>query len=387
MLLGLAFRSTMVLVAAFAIAIVLRRSSAAMRHLIWTCAFAGLLVLPLLQRSAPRWHVPVSTPVLIANVDAPDAPTPVPARHWNYNAIWYAGIAMCGIRLIVAFAKLYRLRKSARKASWNAPPGALVMESDRIDLPITLGLFRPVILFPASAAKWPPERLRVVHGHELAHVKRLDCLTQLLVEAACAIYWFHPLVWFAAAQFRKERERACDDAVLNEGARLSDYAEHLIAVVKSAQTKGVPAMALSIKSNDLQERLKAVLKPHINRRAATTKLAIAGALVTGMIVVPIATMRAQAPGSTTSVGGSVYDASGAAVPHAMITATGLDTHNKEAARSSEDGTYSISLPPGRYRIEVTGPRLRTVRETSDDYARSDGTAGCLFGARQRRGEY
>lgn len=111
-------------------------------------------------------------------------------------------------------------------------------------------------------------------------------------------------------------------------------------------------MALSINSHDLQERLKAVLEPHINRRGASAKLAIAAALATAIIVVPVATMRAQAPGSKTSIAGSVYDASGGAVPHATITATGLDTHNKEAARSGDDGTYTISLSPGRYTLEV-----------------------------------
>jgi carboxypeptidase family protein/BlaR1 peptidase M56 len=166
--------------------------------------------------------------------------------------------------------------------------------------------------------------------------------------------WFDPLVWLAASQSRKERERACDDAVLNQGTKSSDYAEHLLGIVKSVRIQGAPvAMAISIHSRDLQERLKAVLKPHVNRRAATPKLAAAIAAIALCIIVPIATMRAQTPENTGSLAGSVLDISGAAVPHATITLSGLDTHNKEVAYSGEDGTYDLhSLPAGRYVIEV-----------------------------------
>jgi TonB family protein len=362
MLLDLALKSTVVLVAAFAVAAAMHRTSAALRHLAWTCAFAGLLALPLLQRSAPRWHVPLSAPAVVKIAEVPHAPVPVSQHRWNFTAIWYAGIGLAAIRLLIAFANLHRLRKNARKAAWSAASGPCVLESDRIDLPITFGLIRPVILFPSAAAHWPPEWRRIVLAHELAHVKRLDCLTQLVVEAGCAIYWFQPLVWFAATQFRKERERACDDAVLNGGSKSSEYAEHLLAVVKSVHAKGVPAMALSMNSHDLQERLHAVLRPHMNRRAATPKLAIAAALIATAILVPIATMRAQAPGSASSVGGSISDASGAAVPHATVTATSLDTHNKEVTRSGEDGTFKISLSPGRYTLEVNASGFAPFRK-------------------------
>lgn len=377
MLLMLALKSSVVLLGAFAAATALRRSSAAMRHLIWMCAFACLLVLPLLEWSAPKWRVTVPAqivPEAAVTVDAQSVPveTAAPAprrpseparRTFNYAAVWYAGAVLALLRLLVAIVQVRRITSGARP--WlRERNGRTVLISNEIEIPITYGVFRPAIVFPSAAADWPAERFDLVLAHEMAHVERFDCLTQLMAEAVCALYWFHPLVWLAAAQFRKERERACDDAVLNQGTKSSDYAEHLLAVVRAAQIKGAPSpMAISIHSHDLRDRLKAVLKPHVNRRGATPKLAAAMALAALCIVVPIATMRAQAPAGTGSISGTVFDPSRAVVPRATVIATGLDTHNKEVTQCRNDGSYSFqSLPAGRYLIEVRAPGFKVFQQ-------------------------
>jgi beta-lactamase regulating signal transducer with metallopeptidase domain len=49
---------------------------------------------------------------------------------------------------------------------------------------------------------------------------------------ACALFWFHPLVWFAFARLREEAERAADDCVLSSGISVIDYAGHLLALAR-----------------------------------------------------------------------------------------------------------------------------------------------------------
>ena len=92
----------------------------------------------------------------------------------------------------------------------------LVM-TDRVTVPFTCGFLRPTLVVPSSALAWTDDRIRVVLLHELAHVARRDCLVQAVVQAACAVYWFHPLAWVGARHLRAERERACDDLVLAAG--------------------------------------------------------------------------------------------------------------------------------------------------------------------------
>ena len=74
-----------------------------------------------------------------------------------------------------------------------------------------------------------------------------------------ALYWFNPLVWFAARRMRLERERACDDMVLNIGCKASDYATHLMEIAMSLHplpSAGTIAMA---RHCQLEGRIEAIV--------------------------------------------------------------------------------------------------------------------------------
>ena len=62
-----------------------------------------------------------------------------------------------------------------------------LLRSPLADMPMTWGGFRPVVLLPAEADSWSIDRRRAVLLHELAHVRRFDCLTQSIARAACAL--------------------------------------------------------------------------------------------------------------------------------------------------------------------------------------------------------
>ncbi len=121
-----------------------------------------------------------------------------------------------------------------------------VLRSDALDIPCTWGVLRPVILLPRRAMTWTQEQLDAVLLHELGHVRRMDGLFVILSRIACALYWFHPLVWWVHRRAREDAERACDLLVVEEGVSPSRYARHLLEILRSARRPGAalaPTMA------------------------------------------------------------------------------------------------------------------------------------------------
>jgi len=93
----------------------------------------------------------------------------------------------------------------------------------------------------------------------------------MTAELVRAVYWFNPLFWVACRRLRRESEHACDDAALNAGISGSDYAAHVLDVVKSLrEPKRTWSYALSMATpSTLERRFKAILDPALNRKRLT----------------------------------------------------------------------------------------------------------------------
>ena len=343
-------RSTAVLVIAAVLAGVLRRSSAAARNQVWLVATAAVLAMPLLTLLLPHWRVlparaaPPPAPVVPAaaapiEADAPLAeiavpsPSPSPPNKssppaqsaqpraspissdltWRHAVAvaWLLGAGVALLPPLLGAISLRRLQRRATRVRDHAMLAKLaqhlrlrrlpmlLMSAER-DMPMTWGVVRPKLLLPASFDAWPAGRRQVVLLHELAHVARRDCLWQRLGHVACALYWFHPLVWIAARQMCRERERACDDLVLAAGgANPPDYAEHLLHVAAGLEPPMLlahAAIAMARRSN-LEQRIRAILDPRIDRRRLTRGGIVVLALL-GLLVAPLAMLRAQTTAPT-----------------------------------------------------------------------------------------
>jgi TonB family protein len=221
-----------------------------------------------------------------------------------------------------------------------------VLTSREIQSPVLAGLLRPVILLPDEARSWNEDRRAAVLEHECAHVARLDHWWHLAVEAVRCLYWVNPLVWIAASRVMVERERACDDLVLTRGIDAHDYASHLLEIAR--QQRKLPVAAMAEVSN-LEGRLMAILDPEVRRNSAWR-----GALLMAMTLVVLTlplSLGGMAPSSRT-VSALVVDASGAAVPNALVLL-------KPAAggvierQSGDDGTANFpGIAGGLYALEV-----------------------------------
>ena len=229
------------------------------------------------------------------------------------------------------------------------------LESSRAPMPLTWGILHPVAVLPVEAREWPAARLYSVLLHELVHVQRHDLLAQVLAQAACCLFWFHPLAWYAARQLRKERERACDDAVLNRGVAAPDYAGHLMDLVRSmsaqrARWANAPAMA---EASDLESRVRALLDRGMNRSPLTRRKALAVAALACAVVLTLGSVASHAQAGRGALSGVVKDPSGARVPQCTVMAKNLDGSNQETAACNAVGEYAFaSIPAGRYAIDV-----------------------------------
>lgn len=380
--LELSLKSAAVVAAACATSWLLRSASAAVRHMIWTLAFASLLLLPALEAFLPAWRasalphgsVSISETLFVspASHGAPiPRPVPRPLSDWltvAAFAAWMAGALLCLWRWRSGTQQVARLRRASSPFSEDHPglidevaaqlglrrPVTLLL-SDREIVPMASGLRHPAVLLPASASRWSRDRLRVVLLHEMAHIGRNDCLLQALAELTFCLYWFNPLVWFAMRRLRVERERACDDLVLSAGSRPSDYAAHLLALARSLDTRELSPAAIAMASSaHLETRLRAILNPRLNRRAFTRATGLLACFVAACFVLPLAAMRPQL-GDTRTISGTVYDPEGAVVPGARVVLTNIDNGQKQTTASDQVGTFSIgfSTPPDAgYRLEV-----------------------------------
>ena len=159
-------------------------------------------------------------------------------------------------------ASLYEI---ADRLGLDAAPRLL--RSDDVKMPFAAGLTAPTIVLPASSDEWNAERRTAVLIHELGHVRRHDLVGHTLGRIACALYWFHPLVWTAARHLRAESERACDDLALAFGTRPSEYAEHLLDIVTCVRDHATPSIALALAHRkEFEGRMLAILNPELRRK-------------------------------------------------------------------------------------------------------------------------
>jgi len=373
-----AWKSTAILLAAFAAAFALRGAAAAVRHFVWSAAFGLLLLLPATMLVAPRWDLePVPLPVATVVVAGHQHATPVPRRPVNWLPIlWLAGCTAAAARFLLGAARTsWMVRHAAESPHTRADLDLLrtalgirrrvrVLESPAAPVPLAWGIFRPVVLLPRNAGEWPAPRLGAVLLHELAHVQRLDLVAQAVAQAACCWFWFHPLVWIAARRLRQERERACDDAVLLRGVTASEYAGHLMELARglAAQRQAwsdAPAMA---EPSDLESRVRALLDRGRRRHPLSRRAALAIAAAGVAVLLPVAAITAFAQVVRGALVGVVIDPSGARIPGCKVTAKNLDGPNEELTVANAAGEYRFTaIPPGRYALQFATPGFSALK--------------------------
>ena len=328
----------------------LRRSSAAARSLVCLLTLGALLALPLFSLMLPGWRVPVAEPTPIrpspalpvregkessplaaaANSSAGAAASPIqlsptaaphskssltgrtPAKQGG--GFFLLGLLLASVRPLLG---LWGIRRLSRTCLDIADPQTLALTADcarllglktpprlcvaAVPVPMTWGWRRPVIALPAASTDWPEDRLRSVLLHEMAHIKRRDWPAHRLADFACALYWFHPLVWLTARRLRSETELACDDLVLASGIPAPDYARHLLEIASALpRTSGRSHTAIAMaQTSKIESRLTMILDKTHSRRPVARRVLVFALIPAAATVVTLAVLRPDAKAQDT----------------------------------------------------------------------------------------
>jgi len=134
--------------------------------------------------------------------------------------------------------------------------------SDLVSSPVTIGYMKPVILLPLAAVnQLTTHQVEAVLLHELSHIRRMDYLTNLFTRIIQTILYFNPFVKAFAHIIEREREKSCDEIVIQFQYEPYGYASALLALEKAAHTAPRPlaVAAAGGKKNELLSRIESIL--------------------------------------------------------------------------------------------------------------------------------
>jgi beta-lactamase regulating signal transducer with metallopeptidase domain len=217
--------------------------------------------------------------------------------------IWGIGFIFFSIRFLGGIIGTARLRKSIvviEDNEWISKVDYLrkkinlkkrigFAESALTKVPLVLGYFKPVVLFPVGLLTGLPQnQIEAIIAHELAHIKRYDVLINFVQSFAEVIFFYNPFVWWISHKIRSERENCCDDIAINLSGDSVTYAKAL-ANVESFKESNEPLFAIPLfkNQNQLLRRIKRMIQKEQNQNGFKEKFA-AALIFIGIIVAAVA---------------------------------------------------------------------------------------------------
>ena len=190
-------------------------------------------------------------------------------------------------------------------ASGIGTPIRFVLSDTSLE-PAVFGIRTPVLLWPRRISEClNDDHVEAILAHELSHVRRRDNLVSVVHMFVQAAFWFHPMVWWVGARLINERERACDEAVIESGRAPQVYAESILKTCRFAVESPLACVA-GVTGADLTKRIEWIMSRRqaevLNRwrrllMATCAAVAVVAPLAVG--VLSATRLPAQAPPATT----------------------------------------------------------------------------------------
>jgi uncharacterized protein (TIGR03435 family) len=371
--------------------LLLRRNQARVRYVLWLAASVKFLIpfslLVGLGSLLPKpQHVAVAMPVSYAvdTVAQPFTETPMdfapvvvqasPMQRFEHmvplalGIVWLSGVmvvlAVWGVRwrqvaktlrqaVLVENGREWEILRRLHKAMGAGRQVPLLI-SQKLMEPGMFGIFRPVLIWPERLSeRLDDEHIEAILAHELRHARRKDNLTAVIHMMVEAAFWFYPLVWWMERRMVEERERACDEAVVEMGSRPGVYAESLLKACRFCVESPLTCVS-GITGADLSKRILSIMTLRLERMGVGKKAALAlfGFLV---IATPILLGQSEAAQRMMLAAANAAPRPFRAAAHAMI---------------AEEQTPSTALIA---EVQAGSAPIETANPTGDDKTAVNGT--------------
>ncbi|MGH6870106.1 MAG: M56 family metallopeptidase [Rhizomicrobium sp.] len=281
-----------------------RRNAAAVRYGLWFAAsvkflvpFSALIALGgvLFRRLAPVYPAPlifqrvaaVAQPFSDAN---PAVATPPAATDFHVTAflfgVWACGFIVLSGLWLIRWARLSEMVRVARDVS-AAPPLAMKASPAMLE-PGLVGVWRPVLLLPEGILERLSQReMDAIEAHERCHLRRRDNLTAAIHMLITNLFWFHPLLWWLGTRLVEERERACDESVLDAGNDPATYADSILKVCRFYLHSPL-ACASGVSGANLKHRVETIMENRTRLGLNAAKKTLLATIAASAFAVPLA---------------------------------------------------------------------------------------------------
>jgi beta-lactamase regulating signal transducer with metallopeptidase domain len=297
---------------------------------------------------------------------------------WLLAAFWVGGSALILGRWILQWRRIAAVVRGATPLSVRDGIGIAV--SDTLLEPGVFGIWRPSIVLPRGVAeRLNRGELEAVIAHEVCHVRRHDNLAAAVHMVVESLFWFHPLVWWLGARLVEERERACDEAVLELGGEPQVYAESIVKVCQFYLESPLACVA-GVTGSDLKKRMERIMSKQMGSNLTAWRKAVLTGLSAAAVLAPVAVGLMNAPAGraqggegvtgmwTGTMGGIGEDGKPRSGPVALnlrqngsvITGTASGPQGTDPFETGRIEGDRVTLQTGPFKIELhlQGGRLR-----------------------------
>jgi uncharacterized protein (TIGR03435 family) len=376
------WQSTLVTGAAWLLALILRGNPARARYWVWMIASVKFLIPFSLFIAAGEWlrsmvAAPIQQPAFAAAMEQITQPFPLNASSAAVAsmsaaplapsqagdllttilppvliAVWLFGFSMVALSWVRGWLQ-------ARAAVRASSPMALETEvpvlcSSRMLEPGIFGIVRPVLLLPAGIGdRLTAAQLGAIVAHEMNHVRRRDNLTAVFHMVVEAVFWFHPAVWWIKTHLLEERERACDEAVLQSGNEAGIYAESILNVCRFYVESPLACMS-GVTGSDLKRRIVRIMTERVAHKLDLSRklllglagmIALAAPVVFGLMRIDHVNAQGAAESFSQNIAGTWQG-----TLHTGLDLRGVFQISKAQGGGYNGVFYAIDQDPGPYPV-------------------------------------